>query len=183
VKRAGAAVVAVAAVLFAANMLGVAVAEAPTTTTLRTVSVQGVATLPIGQFDNGTEADAVYREAQASAVGDGQAKASFLAAKVSSTAATVQSVIEGGGYISCRGGEENDYAEYDGVEPDFGTAPQPNAETPVAGTSPEKQSSSPAAHRLTPKHPKTKHKSPTAKKAATITCTVTAQVSLIYAIS
>lgn len=179
-KRAGAAIVAVAAVLFAANMLGVAVAEAPTTTTLRTVSVQGVATLPIGQSDNGSEADAVYREAQSSAVTDAQAKASFLAGKVSGTAATVQSVVEQGGYISCRGGEENDYAEYDGVEPDFGTAPQPNVVAPTSAAAPEKASSTPA-HRLTPKRPK--HKTPTAKKAAAITCTLSAQVSLVYSMS
>jgi hypothetical protein len=59
----------------AANMLGVAVAEAPTGTPLRTISVQGTATLPIGQGDNAAAATAVYREGMAGAVTDGQSKA------------------------------------------------------------------------------------------------------------
>ncbi len=40
-------------------MLGVAVAEAPTGTPLRTISVQGTATLPIGQGDNAAAATAI----------------------------------------------------------------------------------------------------------------------------
>jgi hypothetical protein len=182
VKSAIAAITVVAAGLFAASMLGVAVAEAPTPTPLRTVSVQGVATLPIGQFDDAATATAVYREGMAAAVTDGQSKAGFLAGKVGGTLATVQSVVEGGGYISCIGGDESSYAEYGGVEPDFGSAPQPAVAAPLAASSaPAKGSSAPAVRRLRPK--RVTHKRPVAKKAAAVTCTLTAQVSLIYALS
>jgi hypothetical protein len=169
---------------FAANMLSVAIAEAPTTTSLRTISVEGVATLPIGQFDDGAAATTVYREGAAAAVTDAQTKASFLAGKVGGTVATVQSVVEGGGYINCVGGnEESDYAEYDGVEPDFGTASQPSfASVPESASTPEKaESAGHPVRRLKPKRAK-KRKAPVAKKAAAVSCTLTAQVSLVYAL-
>jgi hypothetical protein len=182
VKRAIAATTAVAAGLFAASMLGVAVAEAPTATPLRTISVQGVATLPIGQFDDGATATAVYREGMSAAVADAQSKAGFLAGKVGGTVATVQSVVEGGGYISCIGGDESSYAEYDGVEPDFGSAPQPTVAAPLAASSaPAKGTSTPAIRRVKPK--RATHKRPIAKKAAAVSCSLTAQVSLIYALN
>jgi hypothetical protein len=101
VKRALAGTLAVLAVLFAANMLGVAVAEAPTVSPLRTISVEGVATVPIGQVDKLAEATAAYREGQAAAVTDAQGKAAFLAGKIAGSVATVQSVVEDGGYINC----------------------------------------------------------------------------------
>ena len=123
-KRAIAVMIAIAAGLFAANMLGVAVAEAPTGTPLRTVSVQGTATVPIGQSASAAAATAVYREGMAGAVADGQSKAAFLAGKLSATLGAVQSVAEAGGYINCTGGPEGGYAEYEGEQPDFGYAPQ-----------------------------------------------------------
>jgi len=166
---------------FAANMLSVAVAEAPTVTPLRTINVQGVATLPIGQFADGTSATAVYREGMAAAVADGQSKAGFLAAKIGGTLASVQNVVEGGGYIGCIGGDESSYAEYDGVEPDFGSAPQTTVAAPLAASSaPAKGSSAPAIRRVKPK--RATHKRPVAKKAVAVSCTLTAQVSLIYAL-
>jgi uncharacterized protein YggE len=181
VKRTLAAVLAVVATLFAANMLGVAVAEAPTVTTLRTISVQGVSTLPIGQFDNAAAATTVYREAAGNAVADGQSKASFLAGKVSGSVATVQSVVEDGGYINCTTSGESEYAEYEGEEPDFGSARQTNVGAVVpTGVSPSKESSS-AAPRAKLKH-KRKRRHATAKKAAAGTCKLTAQVSLVYAL-
>ena len=159
-KRAIAVMVTLAAGLFAADMLGVAVAEAPTGTPLRTVSVQGTATLPIGQADNAATATAVYREGMASAVIDGQSKATFLASKLGATLAAVQSVAEGGGYINCIGGSESTYAEYEGEQPDFGSAPRLVA--PVAAAAPTS-----AARGVTrgaaPKRAKRKH--PKAKKA------------------
>jgi hypothetical protein len=182
VKRTLTAILAVVAALFAANMLGVAVAEAPTVTALRTISVQGVAKLPIGQFDNAAEATAVYREAAGNAVADGQSKASFLAGKVAGSVATVQSVVEDGGYINCTTGGESEYAEYEGEEPDFGSAPQTN----VGATVPTNAAAAPAAptsstsHRAKLKHKRRKHT--TAKKAAAGSCKLTAQVSLIYAL-
>lgn len=176
-KRAFAATVAVAAVLFAASMLGVAVAEAPTVTPPRTIGVQGVANLPIGQADNVQAATAVYREAMAAAVADGQAKASFLAGKVSAALGAVQSVAEDGGYISCSGGGESGYAQYEGEQPDFGSAPGPRL---LAGAAAPATTSAGVTHARTPK--RRKRKTPKAKKAATASCTLTAQVSLVYAI-
>jgi len=182
VKRTVAAIVAAVGAFFAANMLSVAVAEAPTVTPLRTISVEGVATLPIGQFADGPTATAVYREGMAAAVTDAQGKASFLAGKVGGTAAAVQSVAEGGGYINCSSGEES-YVEYGGVEPDFGTASAPSVMNTVSATSaPTKdESSSRPVRRLKPKRPK-KRKAPVAKKATAVGCTLTAQVALVYAI-
>jgi hypothetical protein len=159
-------------------MLSVAVAEAPTVTPLRTISVEGVATLPIGQFADGPTATAVYREGMAAAVTDAQGKASFLAGKVGGTAASVQSVVEGGGYIGCIGGDESSYAEYDGVEPDFGSAPQTSVATPLAASSAPAKGSAPTVKRVKPK--RATHKRPVAKKAAAVSCTLTAQVSLVY---
>ena len=181
-KRTVAALVAVVGAFFAANMLSVAVAEAPTVMPLRTISVEGVATLPIGQFADGPTANAVYREGMSAAVTDAQGKASFLAGKVGGTAAAVQSVVEGGGYINCSSGEES-YVEYGGVEPDFGTASAPSPTNTLSATSaPAKQESAGRpVRRLKPKHPK-KRKAPVAKKATAVSCTLTAQVSLVYAL-
>jgi hypothetical protein len=186
-------VIAATAVLVAglllANMLGVAVAEAPTTTTtstttstpapapvLRTVSVTGVATKPIGQFDSAAEATAVYREAMAEALNDGQSKASFLAGKVGATLGAVQSVVEGGGSIDCTGGEESNYAEYQGEQPDFASGPRTVA-TPLAAKAP---TAGKVTHTVKKKR---KRKHPTAKQAAAVSCKLSAQVPLVYAIS
>jgi uncharacterized protein YggE len=179
VKRILAVVLAVVAALFAANMLGVAVAEAPTATPLRTISVEGVATVPIGQLDKLAEATATYREGQAAAVADAQGKAAFLAGKIGGSVATVQSVVEDGGYINCTASGETEYAEYEGEEPDFGSAPQPNvgAVVPLSASAPA-TGAAPAKAKL--KHRKRKHT--TAKKAAAGTCKLKAQVAVIYAI-
>jgi hypothetical protein len=179
VKRALAAVLAVVAALFAANMLGVAVAEAPTVTALRTISVEGVATVPIGQLDKLAEATAVYREGQAAAVADAQTKAAFLAGKIGGSVSTVQSVVEDGGYINCTASGETEYAEYEGEEPDFGSAPQPNVGAVAQGTLAPKAATTPAKAKL--KHRKRKHT--TAKKAAVGTCKLQARVAVIYAIA
>jgi hypothetical protein len=166
-----------AAGFFAASMLGVAVAEAPTSTPLRTISVQGIATLPLGRQDNAAAATAVYREGMAGAVADGQSKAGFLAGKASATLGPVQSVVEGGGYITCTDGESG-YAEYEGEQPDFGSAPQPGG-APVFAAAPKAAAGVP----LRPISRRRKRKHPVAKKAAAATCTLTAQVSLVYAIT
>jgi hypothetical protein len=182
VKRALAAILAVVAVLFAANMLGVAVAEAPTVTALRTISVQGTATLPIGQSDKIAEATAVYREATAAAISDGQSKAGFLVGKVGGSLSSVQSVVEDGGYINCTAAGETEYAEYEGEEPDFGYGRQSNvgAVVPTSAAAPSKESAS-GVVRPKLKHRKRKH--PVAKKATAGSCKLQAQVSLIYAIA
>lgn len=154
-----------------ANMLGVAVAEAPAPTAPRTISVEGVASVPIGQADNAAGATAVYRQGMAGAVADGQSKAEFLAGKVSATLGAVQSLGEGGGEISCTASEASGYAEYEGEQPDFGSVAQGG----VTYAAPK------AAHVV---KPKSKAKSrPVAKKATAGSCTLTARVSVVYAIS
>ncbi len=175
-RNAIAAMLAVAAGLVVVNMLGVAAAEAPATTPVRSVSVEGVATVPIGQYAKLAEATAVYRQGMAAAIADGQSKAEFLAGKTGSTLGSVQSIVEGGGSIGCRGTDEEagDYASYQGEEPDFGSPA--NGVSSVRAVAPEVAAKS---SKPTVKHRK-KHSS--AKKADTVTCTLSAQVTLVYAI-
>jgi hypothetical protein len=165
--------------LIAAGMLGVASAEAPTTTSPPpTVSVQGVAIEPIEQSASSATATTVYRQGMAAAVTDGQAKAQFLASSAGVTLGAVQSIVENGGYIGCTGNE----VEYLGEQPDFGS--------PGVGVSPGVVSVPRVAGAVTRgtskpavKHAKTKKKVPVAKRASAAGCTLTAQVSLTYAIS
>ncbi len=169
-----AAISAVAVTLVVANMLGVAAAEAPTGATLvRSISVQGVASVPIAQDANLETADSVYRQGMATALSDGQSKAEFLAAKAGVTLGGVQDIVEGGGSIGCTGGgeEESSYASYQGAWPDFGS-----------GETPERVVASPLA-KGAPVHPKKKKKHVVAKKSSTATCTLSTQVSLAYAIA
>ncbi len=183
-----AATVVVAASLILVGVLGVASAETTTATTttpatatttgppLRTVSVQGVAIEPIEQSASATTATGVYRQAMASAVSDGQVKAQFLASQAGATLGQVQSVAEGGGYIQCAGSEEG----YLGEQPDFGSAG--NYATPEVA--PRAVAKAPVASRpaVKSRKPKRKKKS-VAKKASAATCTLSTQVSLIYALS
>jgi hypothetical protein len=92
----------------------------------------------------------------------------------------VQSIVEGGGSISCSG-EESRYTEYTGEQPDFGSG---SSVTPLhvsqgAAVTP----GAPAVRKSSKKRKKSKHTTPTAKKAASETCTLSAQVSLLYAIT
>lgn len=153
-----------------ANMLGVAVAEAPAPTPVRTVSVVGVGSVPIGQADDAASATAVYRQGMAAAVADGQSKAEFLTGKVSATIGAVQSIGEGAGSISCTASEGSEYAEYEGEQPDFGS----DAQGPVYAA--------PQAAHVTKPRSKVKAKRPTAKKASAGSCKLTARVSLVYSI-
>jgi len=171
--------------LIAVGLLGVASAEAPTTMApqLRTVSVQGVATEVIDQNANAATATAVYRQGMADAISDGQAKAQFLAGKAGATLGPVQSIVEGGGYIGCTSSEVSSNDEYQGAQPDFGS---PGIAGSVQGVSPPR-----AIAKATPgvRKPavrlvrKKKHKTPVAKRAAAVSCTLSAQVSLAYALS
>jgi hypothetical protein len=174
-KSAIAAIAAVAAGLFVSNMLGVATAEAPTGTPIRTISVQGIANVPIAQSDSAAAANTVYRQGMAGAIADGQSKAEFLTGKVGAGLGAVQSVVEGGGYIGCTGGSQSEYVEYEGQQPDFGSGPQPNIATSVSAPSAAR-----VTHKTRSKH--IKRKRPTAKRAASVSCTLTAQVSLVYTI-
>jgi hypothetical protein len=174
-----AAVVAVIA-LVAVGMLGVASAEAPTTSPPPpTVSVQGVAIEPIEQSASATTATTVYRQAMAAAITDGQAKAQFLASSAAATLGAVQGIVENGGYIGCTGEE----VEYSGEQPDFGSPGVEVSPDEVGGPRVE-GAVAPAASRPAVKHARKKHKrTPVAKRASAAGCTLTAQVSLTYAIS
>jgi hypothetical protein len=174
-RNAIAATVAVAAGLVAANMLGVAAAEAPTTgTAVRTVSVDGVATVPIAQDASLAVATSTYRQGMAVAMADGQSKAEFLSNKAGATLGSVQSIVEGGGSIGCTDGEESDYVEYQGEQPDFGSPAESVA--PVA----EERAASPPVAKRSKKHKK--KAKPAAKAAAAATCTLRTDVSLVYTI-
>jgi hypothetical protein len=164
--------------LAVANMLGVAAAEAPTTSTttpVRTISVEGVATVPITQGANRATATTAYREAMAAALADGQSKAEFLASKAGVTLSLVQSIAEGGGSINCTGGEESEYVEYQGEQPDFGSTD--------ASVSPIEAAAAPRATVVRKPAVKRRKKHPTAKKASVGGCTLSTQVSLAYAIT
>jgi hypothetical protein len=164
--------------LVAAGMLGVASAEAPTTASPPpTVSVQGVAIEPIEQSASSATATTVYRQGMAAAITDGQAKAQFLASSAGVTLGAVQSIVENGGYIGCTGNE----IEYLGEQPDFGSPGVGVSGAPVSvprATSEVAPATKPAA-----KHAKKKRKAPVAKRASVAGCTLSAQVSLTYAIS
>jgi hypothetical protein len=162
----------VVAGLLAANMLGVASAEGPTTTASpRTVSVQGVAKAPLAQGASAALATESYRQAMASAVADGLNKAEFLAAKAGVALGAVQSVVENGGSISCTAGPEAEYLAYEGEQPDFplnnAVVAAPRAFAPAVRIS----------------KPRSKRHKAKAKKATASGCAVSAQVSLVYAIS
>jgi hypothetical protein len=159
-------------------MLGVAAAEAPTTTPTRTVAVQGVASVPIAQGSSAAAATAVYRQAMAAAVTDGQSKAEFLASKVGATIGPAQTVVEDGGGISCTGAGENTYAPYEGEQPDFGYT---NVRGVVAAAAPAAAPRSTAGGApFSTKHRKAKRKPK--GHAATVGpgCTLRAEVSLAY---
>jgi hypothetical protein len=168
-------------VLVAVSMLGVASAEAPTgSASARTLSVEGVGTLPVGSRDSAAAATAVYREGMAKALVDGQSKAAFLAERSGAALGAVVSIVEGGGYIECTG-TSTEYAEYEGQQPDFGEGLQPpsvSTAAPGAAASPSKQQ---AASRVTHR-PQRRHRRQVAKKSSAASCTLTANVSLVYAI-
>jgi hypothetical protein len=164
--------------LIATSVLGVAGAETPVTTApsaspppTRVVNVQGVAIEPIDQSASVATATSVYRQGMADAVTDGQTKAQFLAGQATATLGPVQSMTEGGGYISCAG--ENEYL---GGQPDFGS--------PAVSGSPGTFSSPALAKApLAPRTKKASHKRVSAKSTSAASCTLSTQVSLAYALS
>jgi hypothetical protein len=173
-----AAIVGAGVALVAASMLGVASAEAPTTTPTRNVAVQGIAKAPVAQGANAAAATSAYRNAMAAAVADAHSKAEFLAAQAGVTLGVPQTIAEDGGYVSCTGGTESGYVEYEGEQPDFGTAGTGigvRAAAPVSAGA--LAPSKPAIRRHRSKHRRS------AKVAVAASCSVTAQVSIAYAIS
>jgi hypothetical protein len=176
--------------LIVAGLLGVASAEAPTTTTPPpTVTVQGVAIEPIEQSASSATATAVYRQGMADSITDGQAKAQFLASKAGVTLGSVQSILEGGGYIGCTSSEESSNDEYQGAQPDFGS-PGTGTSTPVFNTPRATNKATPGVRKPAAKHSKKKKSKKTSAKqagattnattASATTCTLSTQVSLTY---
>jgi len=180
VRTAIAMTAAAAAALVAASMLGVATAESPTAPPIRTVSVQGVANVPLAQGADAPTANAAYRAGMAAAVADGQSKAEFLAGKVGATLGAAQSVVEDGGSISCTGGEEPGYVEYQGAEPDFGSS-DATVSPGVLRAGAAKPTLAPSVRK--PSRHKARHKTAAGKAAVGAACTLSTQVSLSYAIS
>ncbi|HEY1689994.1 MAG TPA: SIMPL domain-containing protein [Solirubrobacteraceae bacterium] len=156
--------------LIAVGVLGVASAETTSSTTnapVRTVSVQGVAAVPVAIDASSSAATTAYREAMAAAVADGKEKAQFLAEKAGSSISQVQSIAEEDGYIECPG-----ETEYAGVEPDFGSGGRVYSVAPLAEG---------RASTGVPKHKK-KHRrhKPTARQATVQSCSLSTEVSLVY---
>jgi hypothetical protein len=162
------ATVAAAVALVAAGVLGVAVAEGPSSSPPRTVSVQGVAMESIDRSASASVATAVYRRGMTDAISDGASKAQFLASKAGANLGAVQSIVEDGGYISCVG-----ETEYLGEQPDFGS---PGVSLPGASVRAAPQVRKLATRR---RH----HNTPAAKKANVSTCTLSTEVSLAYLLS
>jgi hypothetical protein len=174
------AVLAAVAALVIANMIGTAVAEAPTTTTLRTVSVEGVGSAPIAQNADAATATDVYRQAMAAAVTDGQSKAEFLTGKVGATLGAAQTLTEDGGGIECSSGGEEGWEPYQGEQPDFGSARNAGQVLSSSAAPPAAAAPSSSAVKRTSTKRRHKRKRPVAKKATAPGCKLTAQVSLAY---
>jgi hypothetical protein len=168
-RRALTATVAAAAALIVVGVLGVAVAEGPSSSPPRTVSVQGVATETIDRSASASAATAVYRRGMSDAISDGVSKAQFLASKAGANLGAVQSIVEDGGYITCVG-----ETEYIGEQPDFGS---PGGSLPTAYA----RGSVPLARKAPSR--RAHHKTPAAKKANVSTCTLATQVSLAYVLN
>ncbi len=159
-----------AATGMAAALLAVApvTAGAETGPLLHTVTVQGVAEVPISASADQPAAVAAYRAAMAAALADGLSKAQFLAAQVGTTVLSPASVspgiLEGSGYISCPSG-----VEYSGRQPDWGFGGVPIAvSAPVAKTT-----------RPTTVHHK-RRKRHTVKKATSPSCTLSTGLTISY---
>ncbi len=165
-----------AAALIAVGMLGVASAEAPTGSPVRTVSVEGVGRAPVAQEANATAANTAYRQAMAAAISDGQEKAQFLAGHVGGTLGAVQSVIEENGGVECEAEGNEEYVRYLGAEPDFGSGRDVRAVAPEAAA----QSAPGVVKPGNAKGHKHKKKKKKARTASVISCTVSAGVALNY---
>ncbi len=109
----------------------------------------------------------------ADAIADGQSKAEFLAGKAGATLGSVQSIAEGGGSIDCNSGEESCLRRIPGR----------TARLRLSGGGHLRGSPRPQAARVVRK-PAVKHpkKQASAKKASATACTLSTQVSLVYAI-
>lgn len=171
--------VALLAVGAVAAALGVASAEGPAgSASPRQISVEGTATVPIGVHDSAAAATTAYREAQAKALSDGAAKAAFLAEKLGVALGVATTTVEQGGYIECSG-TVNEYAEYEGEQPDFGssTITRGVGTAAPAGAPQLRKAKAHHVHRVKASRPHA-----TGKAAAATSCVLDSQVSVAYAI-
>lgn len=160
-------------------------ASAESITTLHTVSVTGIGRVPIALAANAVEADAVYHQALAQAVGDGAFKAGVLAAQAHARLGRVEAISEGRESVSCKNAA-GEYGSYKGAEPDNGNVEGPvvalTLPTPPAISAPPAKAKKPAR-----KHKKTRrHRRIAAHKAELSpppTCELTSQLTLIYGLA
>ncbi len=173
-----------------AAALGIASAEGPAgSSSARVVDVEGVGVVPIPAKATAAQATAVYREGQAKALSDGQAKAQFIAEHEGVALGVPITTVEDGGSIECSGWVEGEgysrYVPYEGEQPDFGVARlagsgSGSGPANVMGTAaPAAPSAQRVAHR-----PKGKKKRHTASKASASApgCNLTAEITLAYAL-
>lgn len=166
--------------LLAVSVLGVASAETtsstPASTQVRTVSVEGVASEPVAADATAAAATTVYREAMAAAIADGKEKAQFLAEKSTASIGQVESITEGGGYITCPGEEE-----YAGGEPDFGSGTTYGVVSPEVASAKSSPGVATAKVTKVKKHRKHASKRKNAARVASVEpCSLATQVSLSY---
>ena len=167
----------VLAALVAAGTLGVASGEGPVgSTAARSVSVEGVGTVPIGNGDTAAQATASYREGMAKALADAQAKAAFLAEKAGGSTGAAVSIVEDGGYIECSA-PGSEYFDYEGEQPDFGYG-----RSPTIAAAPENALSKSAPAPTVSHRPKVKRRHK-ARKATAVHCSLTANVSVVYGLA
>ena len=168
---------AIAAAAVAAGMLGVASGEGPVgSTAARSVSVEGVGTVPIGNGDTAAQATAVYREGMAKALADAQVKAAFLAEKAGGSVGAALNIVEDGGYIECSA-PGSEYFDYEGEQPDFGYG-----RSLSVAASPENALSKSAPAPTVSHRPKLKRRR-RARKASVVRCSLTADVSVVYGLA
>jgi hypothetical protein len=149
------------------------------------VSVEGVANVPISQTADQASADAVYRQGLTAAIADGLEKATFFATATGAKVGSIEQIVEQGGSIECdlpaEAGTDKEYEPYNGLQPDFGSVPLAGTAAGYAApAAPEVAVSRPKIVTKKSKKHKRKHKATAKKAAEAVHCTLSAQVVLSY---
>ena len=167
-------------------------AEVTQVQTIETIGVVGIGRVPISQTANPVEADTQYHLALVQAIGDGLAKAQMLAGAAHARVGRIEAISEGSNGrrpVECKNGAGESSGSYKGAEPDVGLALPPTIAVqpaappkPVVVTVSKKPKGKGKAHRRIQR----RRHGPVARKAQTeggpITCEVTSEVSLVYAL-
>jgi len=158
-------------------------AAAESVRTLHTVSVSGIGRVPIPLTANVVEANTVYHQALAQAVGDGALKAGILTGQAHAKLGPLEAVSEGPASTLCKN-TAGERGSYKGAEPDNG-----RVEGPVVALALAQASAPAASHKKKPatSHKKKlrRHRRILARKAELSpppTCELTAEITLIYGI-